>query len=73
MAVGSLGGNDHTYRHDLESVFYVFLWAAICHDGVTSQHVPDSSRLHTWCGTDWQAAFHSKRKDMQPTELDQNY
>ncbi|KUJ12990.1 uncharacterized protein LY89DRAFT_623077 [Mollisia scopiformis] len=69
MAAGLLGGNDHTYRHDLESVFYVFLWIAICHDGTTSEHIPDSSRLHTWRGTDFLASFHSKRKDMQLTEF----
>lgn len=26
MAVGVLDGDVHTYRHDLESFFYVFLW-----------------------------------------------
>jgi len=69
MAVGILGGDDHTYRHDLESVFYVFLWMAICHDGTTSAHVPEGSRLHTWLGSDFLASFHSKRKHMQPEEF----
>ncbi|THV43834.1 hypothetical protein BGAL_0875g00010 [Botrytis galanthina] len=26
MAIGVLEGNGHTYRHDLESFFYVFVW-----------------------------------------------
>ncbi|KAI9810558.1 MAG: hypothetical protein M1826_003514 [Phylliscum demangeonii] len=29
MAIGALYGHWHTYRHDLEPVFYVFLWACI--------------------------------------------
>jgi len=69
MAIGILGGDDHTYRHDLESVFYVFLWMAICHDGTTSAHVPKESRLNTWLGSDFLAAFFAKRKHMQPEEF----
>ncbi|KAM5476769.1 hypothetical protein MauCBS54593_000039 [Microsporum audouinii] len=69
MAIGILGGDDHTYRHDLESVFYVFLWMAICRNGVTPDNIPNTSRLHLWCGTDFLASFHSKRKDMQLTEF----
>ena len=69
MAIGLLGGDNHTYRHDLESVFYTFLWIAICHNGTTSEHIPESSCLHNWCGTDFLASFHSKRNDMQPTEF----
>ncbi|KAK4203585.1 kinase-like domain-containing protein [Triangularia verruculosa] len=69
MAIGILGGDDHTYRHDLESLFYVFLWLAICHDGATSRHVPDTSRLHAWRGADFLAVFYQKRQDMQPEEF----
>ncbi|KAF7867283.1 hypothetical protein EAF04_005366 [Stromatinia cepivora] len=29
MAIEVLEGNDHTYRHDLESFFYVFVWMCI--------------------------------------------
>lgn len=29
MAIEVLQGNGHTYRHDLESFFYVFLWMCI--------------------------------------------
>jgi serine/threonine protein kinase len=33
MAMGVLLGKEHTYRHDLESLFYCFLWIAICGQG----------------------------------------
>ena len=32
MAIGVLEGESHTYRHDLESFFYVFLWVCIRYD-----------------------------------------
>lgn len=32
MAIEVLQGHTHTYRHDLESFFYVFLWTIICYD-----------------------------------------
>ena len=68
MAIGILGGDDHTYRHDLESLFYVLLWMAICHDGANSEQVPATSRLRAWLGKDYSSltAFYSQRKDMQP-------
>lgn len=58
MAVGILGGDDHAYRHGLVPLFYVFLWMAICHDGATSHHVPQTSRLHSWRGSDFLAVVH---------------
>ena len=69
MAIGILGGDDHTYRHDLEPLFYVFLWMAICHDGASSHHAPDASRPHAWRGTKSLAVFHKKKEDMQPMEF----
>lgn len=69
MAIGILGGDEHTYRHDLESLFYVFLWMAICHDGGTSEYMPEASRLHAWRSPDFLATFHTKRRDMQPGEF----
>jgi hypothetical protein len=74
MACGILGGDEHTYRHDLESLFYVFLWLAICHDGVTSKNIPTSSRLQAWMGSPrtgmkWGDVFRIKRADMQPAEF----
>lgn len=67
MGIGILGGDDHTYRHDLESVFYVFLWMAICFP--TFEHPPLDSRLHAWLGTEWLAVFRRKKADMQPEEF----
>lgn len=34
MAIGILSGQRQTYRHDLESLFCVFLWIAIANDRV---------------------------------------
>ncbi|KAI9779875.1 MAG: hypothetical protein M1816_003322 [Peltula sp. TS41687] len=38
MAIEVLKGVSHTYRHDLESFFYVFLWVCILHGWVFSGH-----------------------------------
>lgn len=48
MAIEVLEGTAHTYRHDLESFFYVFLWVIIRygHEGTTS--LPRTSRLRDW-------------------------
>ncbi|KAK0707117.1 hypothetical protein B0T26DRAFT_729181 [Lasiosphaeria miniovina] len=45
MAIGLLEGKPHTYRHDLESLFYVLLWAVICRG---SDIPPQDSRLREW-------------------------
>ncbi|UKZ52391.1 hypothetical protein TrVGV298_006167 [Trichoderma virens] len=51
MAIGILLGERHTYRHDLESLFYVFLWLAIANDSEHDhaheilERLPDDSRL----------------------------
>lgn len=29
MAIGTLKGEVHTFRHDLESFFYIFLWVSV--------------------------------------------
>jgi serine/threonine protein kinase len=66
MAIGILGGDEHTYRHDLESLFYVFLWVAVCHDGQILGDAPSQSRLKQWLGNDWYTIWKTKEKDMQP-------
>ncbi|KFY37211.1 hypothetical protein V495_07294 [Pseudogymnoascus sp. VKM F-4514 (FW-929)] len=55
MAIGALEAyvknNPRTYRHDLESFFYVFLFLAICprgEDGIKAQELPETSRLLKW-------------------------
>ncbi|TAQ84872.1 hypothetical protein B7494_g6812 [Chlorociboria aeruginascens] len=53
MAIGVLQGYDHTYRHDLESFFYVFIWMCICygHGDMNEQRwvrLKGDSKLHKW-------------------------
>ncbi|OBT89236.1 hypothetical protein VE02_04294 [Pseudogymnoascus sp. 03VT05] len=55
MAIGALEAyvlnNPRTYRHDLESFFYVFLFLAICPrdaDGTKTEELPETSRLLEW-------------------------
>ncbi|KAM5347027.1 hypothetical protein ACJ41O_010032 [Fusarium nematophilum] len=71
MAIGILTGDAHTYRHDLESLFYVFLWAAICNDpehddteSLRGRH--KMSRLWGWCSTNFRSVAQNKTVDMSP-------
>ncbi|KJK96090.1 hypothetical protein H633G_00030 [Metarhizium anisopliae BRIP 53284] len=72
MAIGILSGQRHTYRHDLESLFYVFLWIAIANDGVHDEandileDMPTTSRLWKWCSMDFGAVGRDKAADMSP-------
>ncbi|KAI0096994.1 hypothetical protein GGR51DRAFT_541928 [Nemania sp. FL0031] len=72
MAIGILSGQRHTYRHDLESLFYVFLWIAIANDRVHDEandilkDMPKTSRLWKWCTMDFGAVGQDKTADMSP-------
>jgi hypothetical protein len=72
MAIGVLWGDRHTYRHDLEALFYVFLWFAIANDRVHDhgteimQGLPEASRLRQWCSMDFLAVGKAKLADMEP-------
>ncbi len=71
MAIGILTGDPHTYRHDLESLFYVFLWVSICNDREydderSLRHQPETSRLRGWCSTNFRAVSQNKLVDMSP-------
>ncbi|KAJ6190415.1 Protein kinase-like domain protein [Penicillium mononematosum] len=72
MAIGILSGQRHTYRHDLESLFYAFLWIAIANDGVHDEAndilegIPKTSRLWKWCTMDFGAVGRDKAADMSP-------
>ncbi|KAH6627201.1 hypothetical protein B0J18DRAFT_489949 [Chaetomium sp. MPI-SDFR-AT-0129] len=72
MAIGILSGQRHTYRHDLESLFYVFLWFAIGndheHDDACDilERLPKTSRLWKWCSLDFRAVAQAKAADMSP-------
>ncbi|XMA13633.1 hypothetical protein WAI453_006424 [Rhynchosporium graminicola] len=49
MAIEVLSGRGHTYRHDLESFFYVFIWMCIRHghEGTDRQKVNKVMRTKT--------------------------
>ncbi|KAI9859057.1 MAG: hypothetical protein M1813_007185 [Trichoglossum hirsutum] len=71
MAIGILSGDPHTYRHDLESLLYVFFWVAICndhdHDDQESlRDQPKTSRLWGWCSMDFRSVKRNKTIDMSP-------
>jgi hypothetical protein len=71
MAIGILSGDAHTYRHDLESLFYVFLWISIStdreHDDIESlRNQPTTSRLWGWCSTNFKSVRENKMVDMSP-------
>ncbi|KAF3015141.1 hypothetical protein E8E15_002460 [Penicillium rubens] len=72
MAIGILSGQRHTYRHDLESLFYVFLWIAIANDRAHDEAndilegLPKTSRLWKWCTMDFGAVGRDKAADMSP-------
>lgn len=49
MAIQVLGGHTHTYRHDLESFFYVFSWIIIRHNPEGGEkQLPKESELREW-------------------------
>jgi serine/threonine protein kinase len=72
MAIGILSGRPHTYRHDLESLFYVFLWIAIGNDHKHDdaydilEGIPKTSRLWKWCSMDFRSVGREKAADMSP-------
>lgn len=72
MAIGILLGQRHTYRHDLESLFCVFLWIAIANDRVRDEAndilegMPKTSRFWKWCTMDFGAVGRDKAADMSP-------
>ncbi|QYS99468.1 Protein kinase-like domain [Trichoderma simmonsii] len=74
MAIGVLRGEPHTYRHDLESLFYVFLWLAIANDSEHDhaheilERLPKTSRLQKWRSPDldFEAVWKAVEADMSP-------
>ena len=67
MAIGVLEDNPHTYRHDLESLFYVFLWVIIGHHEGAGSSLPEESLLRNWyCGSYAQIA------DMKRSHMDKS-
>jgi serine/threonine protein kinase len=48
MAIEVLEGRAYTYRYDLESFFYVFLWVIIRYSQEADKNLPKISRLRRW-------------------------
>lgn len=61
MAIGVLRGERHTYRHDLESFLYVFLWTVISSH---TENPPETSKLRQWSNGDWNELAARKCLDM---------
>lgn len=61
MAIGVLKSERHTYRHDLESFFYVFLWTIITNH---TENPPETSKLRQWSSGDWDELAVRKALDM---------
>lgn len=62
MAIEVLSRKSHTYRHDLESFLYVFLWIAICGG---HKRLPAQSRLQLWLRGSWDILARNKAEDME--------
>ncbi|KAI1441361.1 FunK1 protein kinase [Annulohypoxylon stygium] len=61
MAIGVLKSERHTYRHDLESFLYVFLWTIITNH---AENPPEMSKLRQWSSGDWDELAARKSADM---------
>ncbi|KZZ95972.1 serine/threonine-protein kinase Sgk2 [Moelleriella libera RCEF 2490] len=61
MAIGILKSERHTYRHDLESFLYVFLWTIITNH---TENPPETSKLRQWSSGDWDELAVRKSLDM---------
>jgi len=70
IAISVLLGQEHTYRTDLESLFYVFLWLAIGnereyeHPSIILLNLPETSRLRRWVSKNHESIAHAKIADM---------
>ncbi|KAL5349850.1 hypothetical protein ACLOAV_004884 [Pseudogymnoascus australis] len=61
MAIGVLKKECHTYRHDLESFLYVFLWVIITNH---TEDPSETSKLRQWSNGDWEELAVRKSLDM---------
>ncbi|EEU38732.1 uncharacterized protein NECHADRAFT_83171 [Fusarium vanettenii 77-13-4] len=62
MAIGVLKRVPRTYRQDLESFLYVFLWIAICGG---DRKLPADSRIQRWMVGNWSELARKKTEDME--------
>ena len=65
MAIEVLQGYAHTYRHDLESFFYVFLWIIIRYipEG-SKKYLAKESKLRRWYTGSYEDIADAKRSHM---------
>lgn len=66
MAIGVLKSERHTYRHDLESFLYVFLWTIITNH---TEDPPETSKLRQWSNGDWDELAVRKSLDMEQNDF----
>lgn len=64
MAIDVLEGKKHTYRHDLESLLYVFLWEIIGYRQDGHHVLPGGSRLRDWYRGSYTQIANAKRGHM---------
>lgn len=64
MAIEVLKGKAHTYRHDLESFFYVFLWVIISYRQGADRTLPNTSQLRDWYKGSYAQIANTKRGHM---------
>ncbi|KAJ3492695.1 hypothetical protein NLG97_g5211 [Lecanicillium saksenae] len=61
-AIGLLRLDAQTYRHDLESFLYLFLWVILCRG---EEHLPAGSMLKPWGEESRDGSAEAKMRDMQ--------
>ncbi|KAK5629960.1 hypothetical protein RRF57_005675 [Xylaria bambusicola] len=67
LAIGVINTDNHTYRHDLESFLYLFLWTIITN---RSECLPKTSRLRRWRNGDWDELAMCKSLDMKQDDFE---
>jgi Fungal protein kinase len=69
MAIEVLEGKAHTYRHDLESFFYVFLWVIIRYGQKAYRNASRASRLRGWYTGTYEEIARNKTGDMNKSQF----
>lgn len=67
MAIGVLHGVPHTYRHDLESFWYVFIWLCVYKNSSSAARTTPLSR---WGAADFITVARNKRANIVRGEAD---
>jgi hypothetical protein len=74
MAIEVLEGKGHTYRHDLESFFYVFVWMCIRHgyEGTGGQKPNKLMRPKTNILRGWYTGIYTEIANTKQGHMDKN-